>query len=299
MAVLIADLGAVTVRPEVATSFVLSSTENEWQAQVEELLPRFDGRLVKTAGGETMCVFPSAEKGVMAASAIQAAVASQPPGYSEVRLQIGLHWGKVLVEGANIIGDTVNVAAYLAAVAAPEQIVTTEEVFAGIPDFLKSLLRPVFRTVLKGHTADVVVYEILWKPDKANVTDSSFDKHEPQLVPADGGGLLLKYGENTLRIDRQNRHVVLGRHSTCNLVIREAAASRYHARVELRGMEFYLNDISINGTFVMHDDQPEFHVVRREVRLDSAGKISFGRSFSQNPTEIIEFSRDRRALFRT
>lgn len=295
---LFADITGSTRLFETVGDAIARTIEREWLAQVNELLPRFDGRLVKTIGDEVMCVFPSAEKGALAASAIQSAVTDNPPAGYEIQLHIGLHWGKVVLEDADVFGDVVNVTAYLAALAAPEQIVTTEEILASVPDYLKSLVRPVFQTVFKGRTEEVIVYEVLWKTDRADLTDSFFLERSQQLVPTDKGGMLLKYREHTMRLDRQTKHAVLGRHSTCNLVIRDPAASRYHARIELRGMEFYLNDISINGTFVIIEGRPEIHVVRRDLRLDGVGKICLGRSFNQDAAEIVEYSRDRRALFR-
>ena len=110
--------------------------------------------------------------------------------------------------------------------------------------------------------------------------------------------MILSYRDKTLRIDNQLKHAVLGRHSTCNLQIRDAAASRYHARVELRGVEFYLSDMSINGTFVTVGEAPEVQVLRRDILLEGAGRISLGRSAQTNPVEVVGYSRDRRSLFR-
>jgi adenylate cyclase len=298
MAVLFADIGSDAVQSGDPNEAITLDIEHEWIAQIRSLAPGYEGRLVKLIGNGVLCVFSSAEQGMMAASAAQSAIAARAPPGSGIGLQIGMHWGKVVFEGSDAFGESVNAAAYLATVATPGQIVTTETIYKMLPEFLRGLVRPIFRTVLKGETAEATVYEIMWKADKADLTDNLFADFKPQVVPADTGGLLLVYRDKTLRVDRQNRHAVLGRHSTSNLVIHDGAASRYHARIELRGVDFFLNDISINGTFVLSEGQSEVHAVRREVRLEGGGKISLGRSFKMNPGEIVEYSRDRRSLFR-
>ena len=80
---------------------------------VAELLPRFEGRVVKTLGDALMCVFPNPASAVSAASEMQTLMDNAPPSGPPLRLHIGLHSGPVLVEGDDVFGDTVNAAAYL------------------------------------------------------------------------------------------------------------------------------------------------------------------------------------------
>lgn len=297
LTVLCANLGERPPQPEDSSPATVRIAQ-EWVATINGLVPGFGGRVLSAFGDSVMCVFPTAEQGVQAASAIEAAVSPPPLAGLGIELHIGLHCGKTFVDGDDIYGDTVNIAAYLAAIATVGQIATTEAVFKAMPDYLKSLVRPIFHTVLKGQSEESLVYEVLWKPDKSAMTDSDFASRQAARVPVDNGGLLLTYRDKTLRLDSVQRHAVLGRHSTCNLQIHDGAASRYHARIELRGVEFYLNDISINGTSVICGDKPEVHVLRRDFLLEGEGKICLGRKFKSNPAEVVVFSRDRRSLFR-
>jgi hypothetical protein len=299
MAVLFADISGSTRLFDSVGDAVARKIETEWLAQVNALLPRFDGRLVKTVGDEVMCVFPSADQGVMAASAMQAEVTAYPPAGHPIALHMGLHWGKVVVEGDDVFGATVNIAAYLTDVATAEQVVMTDHTVAALSDPLKFVVRPIFRTILKGQTTEVIVHQMIWRTDLAEVTDSSFGDHAKQLLPSDSGGLLLTYRDKWVHLNHQKTSAVLGRHSTCDLTILDRTASRQHARIELQAMSFYLIDQSINGTWVIIDDQPEVMVLRRELRLEGTGRISLGHSFSRNPTEVIAFSRDRRSFYRS
>ena len=299
MAVLFADISGSTRIFDSVSDDVARRIEAEWQARVAAVLPRFDGKLVKTVGDEVMCVFPSADQGVLAASAIQAEVAAKPPADTPIALHMGLHWGKVVVEDGIVFGDTVNVAAYLADVASSEQIVVTEHTVAALSDPLKFVVRPVFRTILKDQTNEVIVYYVIWRTDHADATDNFFADNAGKLIPSDSGGLLLTYRDKFVHLNHQKPKATLGRHSTCDLTILDRTASRQHAHVALQGVSFYLIDESINGTFVVIDDRPEVHVLRRELRLEGSGKICLGNSFTRNPTEVVAFSRDRRSLYRT
>ena len=136
---------------------------------INGVLARFDGRLVKTIGDEVMCVFPSADLAVLAASDMQAQVAASRPGNYPVSIHVGLHYGPVLVEEDDVFGDTVNVAAYLAAVAAAEQILTTEATEQCLSAALKSCVRPIFHAVLKGAEEESTVFQVLWRTDNRRI----------------------------------------------------------------------------------------------------------------------------------
>ena len=137
---------------------------------LRSVLPRFDGELVKTLGDAVMCVFPTADKAVLAAGEMQAAVTGSRPGNHRVAIHVGLHHGPVLLESGDVFGDTVNVAAYLTAVATREQILTTEVTESALSPALKSSVRPVFHAVLKGSARESVVYQVLWKTDRFDIT---------------------------------------------------------------------------------------------------------------------------------
>ena len=75
---------------------------------------------------------------------------------------------------------------------------------------------------------------------------------------------------------------------TADIAVAEALASRQHVRVEHRRGKFFIIDQSTNGTYVMADGNEAF-LRREEMPLGDAGQISLGRSFSDDPKEIVEF----------
>ena len=135
------------------------------------MVEQFKGRVVKTIGDEVMCVFRRADDAVLAASDMQTQVDAKRPGKYHVQIHIGLHYGPVLVEDDDVFGDTVNAAAYLTAVAAAEQILTTEATERNLSPELKASVRPVFKVVLKGSTEESTVYQVVWHQDTGQLTD--------------------------------------------------------------------------------------------------------------------------------
>ena len=261
-----------------------------------EILPRFEGVLVKTLGDAIFCTFPTADLAVLAASEMQAIVSGTQEGENAIGIHIGLAYGPVLIEEADVFGETVNVAAYVAAVATREQILTTEATHDALSVELKSSVRPLFQTVLKGSGRESTVYQVLWKPDRMDITEVNVHVHK--IIPGDTGSLLVALGDETVRINQWRPSITIGRSSECDLVVADRYASRQHLTIRLMRTRFYLIDHSINGTFVTLDKRDEVHVLRGELPLDSSGQISLSRSRAENSDEIITFSYDRRSQYR-
>ena len=263
---------------------------------IAEIVERCHGRVVKTIGDEAMCVFRRADDAVTAASEMQAAMDSKRPGRQHVKIHIGLHYGPVLVEDNDVFGDTVNAAAYLTAVAAAEQILTTEATERNLSPELKATVRPVFKSVLKGNTEESTVYQVVWHKDVAALTDVNMRSH--RNIPGDEGSLLVTYKSLKLRMDQGRPNMTIGRGDDCDLVVHAKLASRKHFSIRLLRTHFYLLDHSLNGTFVTLESGEEVHVLRGELLLDGAGSIALGQSVREGATEIITYARDRRSMYR-
>lgn len=89
---------------------------------IEPLLAEHRGRLFKTTGEGFLAEFASAVQAVTCARTIQKRMAERKAAASEggrFEMRIGLYTGDVLVEGDDLFGDGVNVAARLEALAEP------------------------------------------------------------------------------------------------------------------------------------------------------------------------------------
>src|SRR2546428_13367074 len=138
---------------------------------IERKIAKHQGRIVKLMGDGILAEFPSVVNAVSCAVEVQSAMrqrnAGTPPDRC-IQFRIGVNLGDVIVEGDDIYGDGVNVAARLEGIAAPggicisssayEQILGKLELqFADLGDqFLKNIARPVrtYAVMLSGGGSD-------------------------------------------------------------------------------------------------------------------------------------------------
>ncbi len=93
------------------------------------------GRIVKLMGDGLLAEFPSVVEAVQCAIDIQQEVAEREPEISDdrrIRLRIGINLGDIIVEGSDIYGDGVNVAARLETLADPGGICVSGAVFDSV-----------------------------------------------------------------------------------------------------------------------------------------------------------------------
>ncbi len=296
LAILFADISDSTKLYSTLGDNAARVVVNACLSLISGVVERYKGRIVKTIGDEVMCVFRRADDAVMAASEMQAQVDAKRPGKTPVQIHVGLHYGPVLVEDNDVFGDTVNAAAYLTAVAAAEQILTTEATERNLSPELKASVRPVFKAVLKGSTDESTVYQVVWHKDTADLTDVNLRSHK--IIPGDQGSLIVAHRNLSLRLDQSRPNITIGRGENCDMVVHEKLASRKHVSIRLLRTHFYLVDHSLNGTFVTLESGEEVHVLRKELLLDGTGKLTLGLSSTEGAADVITFTRDRRSIYR-
>jgi adenylate cyclase len=227
---------------------------------------------------------------------MQLAITNSPPAGHPVGVHIGLHYGPVLLEDGDVFGDTVNVAAYLTAVATREQVLTTEATENALSASLKSNVRAVFHTVLKSTGRDSAVYQVMWKSDPLDVTDVNFQAN--RLIHGDIGSLMVTLGDQRVRIGQWRPIIKIGRGPECDLIVMDRYASRSHLTIKAVRTRFYLIDHSINGTYVTLRDGEEIQLLRDEMLLDRSGELTLGQSRADGAVDVITFQYDRRSMFR-
>src|SRR6201987_4652053 len=97
-------------------------TLREHRAVTDALVAKHGGRIVKTTGDGVLLEFPSVVDAVECAVAVQAGMAQRNEGVPQDRsmlLRIGINLGDIRIEGDDILGDGVNVAARLEGIAGP------------------------------------------------------------------------------------------------------------------------------------------------------------------------------------
>ena len=247
------------------------------------------GRVVKTLGDEVMAAFDSAAQGMQAAIEMQQRIDAMPAPAPGVKLaiRVGFCYGPALFDNDDIFGDTVNTAARMAGLAKAGQIITTAATVAVLPKLLQPSCRAIDAWAVKGKSANVNICEVIWQED-VDLTMMS-----ARMTPAAPTHLHLKlrHAGNELILSPARPRIMLGREAACDIVIRDARASRSHARIECRRDKFVLVDLSSNGTFVTVQGEVEFSLRREEAILRGAGRIVFGHAWSAlAATETLEYA---------
>jgi adenylate cyclase len=107
-------------------------TLRRYRAAIAGLVERHDGRIVNTWGDAVIAEFASVVEAVQCAVEIQQEISSQnsdPPHANQMRFRIGINLGDVMVDGSDIFGDGVNIAARLQELAEPGGIVVSGSVY--------------------------------------------------------------------------------------------------------------------------------------------------------------------------
>src|SRR5262245_7236983 len=101
------------------------------QERLEPILARYSGRVVKLTGDGALIEFASAVDAVSAAIECQQAVANfnpKQPEAEQIAFRMGLHLGDLIVDGDDLYGDGVNIAARLEAEAPAGSILISRNV---------------------------------------------------------------------------------------------------------------------------------------------------------------------------
>jgi hypothetical protein len=112
------------------------------------------GRIFGSAGDSVVADFPSAVDAVQCAVALQEALAKE----EQMRFRLGVHVGDVIVQGDNLFGDGVNIAARLEALAEPGGICIPRVVRDQIRDKLPYAFEDLGERSVKNIARPVRVY---------------------------------------------------------------------------------------------------------------------------------------------
>src|SRR5712691_554094 len=144
---------------EVGTAQAL----REHRAAADPLVAKHGGRIVKTTGDGVLIEFASVVGAVDCALALQQPTAERNAGIAgERRMEwrIGIHLGDVLVEGDDILGDGVNIAARLEGIAEPGGICISEDAFRQVRGKVEAEFADIGEQSLKNIARPVRVYSL-------------------------------------------------------------------------------------------------------------------------------------------
>lgn len=132
---------------------------------MNEMLEKYDGRIVDTAGDGAFAVAPTAEAAASVLIDTMNAVDLQNAKLDaahRMHLRCGFHWGNVLTDGNVVTGDAVNFAARVAASAKLDQIRLTRSTFNELPHNHRLRCRRLGEVNLKDVPAPVDMLSLNW-----------------------------------------------------------------------------------------------------------------------------------------
>jgi TolB-like protein/class 3 adenylate cyclase len=162
-------------------------TLTAYRASIDSLIASHRGRIFTTAGDSLVADFASAVDAVQCAIEVQEAIAQENadrPADEQMRFRIGIHVGDIIVQGGNLFGDAVNIAARLEALAEPGGICVSgsarDYIGTKLPvEFVdlgqqqvKNIAQPIKAYRIRGETTPIatpVVASLLPLPDKPSI----------------------------------------------------------------------------------------------------------------------------------
>jgi class 3 adenylate cyclase len=157
-AILAADVVGYSLMMQADEAGTLAALKARRAETLQPLVARYHGRIVKLMGDGALIEFASAVEAVQCAVDLQQAMAvanRELPDDRQITLRIGINLGDVIVEGGDLYGDGVNVAARLEGIAEPGGVLVSGTTFdhvrnkidAGFEDIgvqsLKNIAEPV------------------------------------------------------------------------------------------------------------------------------------------------------------
>ena len=159
----------------------------EWRDLIYQKLVEQSGRVVGTAGDAILAVFDSVVDALSAAVAIQTALGEKnaplPPD-KQLHFRIGLNLGDIIVDGDDIFGNGVNVAARVEALADTGGIAVTSAVRDQIGNKLPLHFEDRGEYKVKNIDAPLHVYAIVTSSDAASPVKESQGKSRTKATLA-------------------------------------------------------------------------------------------------------------------
>jgi len=288
LAILFADICGSTKLYDTLGDAKARDTVARGIAVMTDATTRNRGRVIKTIGDEVMSTFKTADDATQAAAEMQDDMKAVMVDGVPIFIRVGYHFGPALIEGADVFGDAVNVAARMAGQAKAAQILTTAGTVKHLSPAWQASTRQIDHTVLRGKRDDVEIVEILW--EREDVTRMATYVRNITGPTVRRQRLVLQHQGLQFELSEQQPTLTMGRGDQADIIVRHGLVSRLHARVELRKGNFILTDQSINGTYVRDGNDAEHFIRRDSIALQGDGLIGLGQAPLPGMPEALRFT---------
>lgn len=136
---------------------------------IDKLIAEHEGRIFGSAGDSVIAEFASPVEAVRCAVEVQLELDKRNaalPEAERMRFRIGVNLGDIIVDGANLMGDGVNVAARLEALAPPGGICISQSVHAQVSDRLPLAYLDLGDHKAKNIAKPIHVYRVILATEK-------------------------------------------------------------------------------------------------------------------------------------
>ena len=186
-AVLAADVAGYSRLMGIDEEGTLARLKTVSKILVDPTIAKHRGRIVKTTGDGMLIEFASAVEAVRGAVEVQRGMADQNASVTKdqrIQFRIGIHVGDIIVEGDDIFGDGVNVAARLEGIAEPGGICISSSAYDQVRKNVSVEFTDLGEQTLKNIYRPIRAYAVgLSYQTDLNVTTSSSAQHLSLVVP--------------------------------------------------------------------------------------------------------------------
>jgi adenylate cyclase len=162
-AIVSADVAGYSRLMGLDESRTLATLKAHRRDVIDPKIAEYGGRIVKTTGDGLLLEFPSVVEAVRCAVDVQRGLAARNadvPADQKIEFRIGINVGDIIIDGDDIYGDGVNVAARLEALAEPGQICVSKVVRDQVLDKLSFAFEDLGAQQVKNIARPVEVYQI-------------------------------------------------------------------------------------------------------------------------------------------
>ncbi len=166
--ILAADMVGYSRLMEADEAGTLAALKTHRAQLIDPEIAAYNGRIVKTTGDGLLAEFASVVDAVAGAAAIQRAMAERNkgvPGDRRIEFRIGINLGDIIIDGDDIYGDGVNIAARLEGLAEPGGICISGAAYEQLKAKVDVGYEDLGERRVKNIEKPVRVYRVLLEPE--------------------------------------------------------------------------------------------------------------------------------------
>jgi adenylate cyclase len=188
-AILAADVVGYSRLMEQNEAGTLVALKTRRKQVLKPLVGKYHGRIFKVTGDGVFVEFDSAVNAVQCAIELQQGMAAANDDLPEARrivLRVGVNLGDIMVEGSDLYGDGVNIAARLEGIAEPGGVLVSGSTFDYVRNKIEAAFEDLGPQSLKNIAEPVHVYRVADAPRVSGATPNvPTDKPSIAVLPFD------------------------------------------------------------------------------------------------------------------